>query len=450
MNNLVIKRFLDASFFRSFSRPTASLTFLLYPRRNVVSVPSVEEDGETVNFPRDREDTGFSCGLNWALAGKGVIVKDKAFRNLKTSELRQKGATVAESLSGLPVLVRGNALGGASEISKPQFSKLLKHACFYPVTTHISSVSDIYVLDGAIASSSKCSAKVRIISDSPSAIFSLSNVLWKVPSRAISHDPCPLTVYVASSISQGVVDAVRLGAQANENVIAADIDCASLILCGKAFSDASATKEALATLSEPVISARGGIPLPARLLVSDDSVILLFAPEDIIQSCAYQLVSADSGVVLSSQDVAPYFPIKNSSGPSLFKFPIAVVLVTSDSSGTIPSISKLSPGQAAYHFLAGYHNGKFMPAYNKGPSSVDALELAKAFLSKLKDNQTTSFLINVNEGEKSVTGKVFLTLVQSALSKNIPSFHPKGGDLKGKYKSFLSCKFQEIPEELSF
>lgn len=67
------------------------------------------------------------------------------------------------------------------------------------------------------------------------------------------------------SCSQGAVDAARLGAQANESVIAADIDRASLILCGKAFSDANATKMALATLSEPIISARGGIPLPARL-----------------------------------------------------------------------------------------------------------------------------------------------------------------------------------------
>lgn len=445
MNNSVMKRFLDASSFRSSSRPTASLPFLLYPRRNIVSVSSVEEEDQTANSSRDREDTGFSSGLNWALAGKGVIVKDKSFRNLNTSELQQKGATVAESLSGIPVLVRGNALGGASEISKPQFSKLLKH-----VTTHISSVSNIYVHDGAVGSSLKYGAKVRIISDSPSAILSLSNVLWKAPSRAISHDSCPLTVYVASSISQGAVDAVRLGAQANESVIAADIDRASLILCGKAFSDANATKMALATLSEPIISARGGIPLPARLLVSDDSVILLLAPEDIIQSCAAQLVSTDAGVILSSQDAAPYFPVKNYSAPSLFKFPVGVVLVTSDSSGTIPSMSKLSPGQAAYHFLAGYQNGKFMLAYNRGPSSLDALELAKAFLSKLKDNQISSFLINVSEGQKSVTGKVFLRMVESALSKDIPSFRPKGGDLKAKYNSFLSSKFQEIPEELSF
>lgn len=106
-----------------------------------------------------REGPGISYGLYGALAGKGVILKDKVFRNLKASELQKKGASITgtkfpmslpeflfhyvfilylvslfwipiESFSGLPMHIRGNVLGGASETTKAQFGKLLKQACF--------------------------------------------------------------------------------------------------------------------------------------------------------------------------------------------------------------------------------------------------------------------------------------------------------------------------------
>lgn len=386
----------------------------------------------------------FSYGLNWALAGRGVVVNDKACQNLTTSELQQKGATIAESLSGLPVYVRGNLRGGSSDISKAQYTKLLKQ-----VTAHLSSISNVFVQDGAVGSSSECDAKVRVISDSPSAVLKLSSILWKTPSRAVSHDSCPLTVYVTTSISPGVVDAVGLRAQGNDGFIAADIERSSLILCGKGFSDANGVKEALAALSGPVIIARGGLLLCARLLVSGDSVILLFAPEDTIQSCANLLVSADAGVIVSSHGVAPLFQTGDSVGPDTFKLPTAVILASYDSSGIIPSVAKLSPGQAAYHFLAGNQNGKFFPAYSKF-AYIDPLELAKAFMSKLKDHQILSYLVNVKKGETSITSKDLLEMVQSMLVKNFPPFEPKGGKLQEKYKSFLLSKFRGIPKEFSF
>ncbi|XVF56539.1 hypothetical protein PTKIN_Ptkin06aG0129200 [Pterospermum kingtungense] len=388
-----------------------------------------------------RESPGFSYGLNWGLAGKGVIVTDKAFYNLKPSELRQKGATFAESLSGLPLHVRG-ILRGASAISKAQYSKLLKQ-----VTTHISSISNIFVHDGAIGSLPNSDAKVRVISDSPSAVLALSDVLWETPTRAVSHDSCSLTVYAATSISTAIADVIGLGAQGNNGFIAADVERSSLILCGKAFADTNGIKEALAALSEPVIAARGGLPLPSWLLVSGDSVILVFGPNSAIQSFADLLVFADAGVVLSHEGVAPLFKTKDSSDRNPYKMPSAVVLATSDSSGSIPSISKLSPGQAAYHFLAGRENGEFVPAYAKGPSSIDALDLAKALNSKLKEHQIPAFLVNVGEEGKTVAGKDILKVVE--LGKVAP-FKLNRGDHKRKYNDFLSSKFQEIPEEFSF
>lgn len=177
-------------------------------------------------------------------------------------------------------------------------------------------------------------------------------------------------------------NSIGLGTGGDDGFIAADIERSMLILCGRAFLDVNGTKETLVALSEPVIFARGGLPLPARLLVSGDSVVLLFAPEDIVQIFAAFLISRDAGVILSSEGVMPFFRIgnTNTSDPNLYKLPSAIVLITSDDSRTIPSASKLSPGQAAYHFLAGYQNGKFMPAFHKGPSSIDPLELAKALM----------------------------------------------------------------------
>ncbi|GAY62186.1 hypothetical protein CUMW_215800 [Citrus unshiu] len=372
----------------------------------------------------------FSYGLNWALAGRGVIVNDKAFQNLTTSELQQKGATIAESLSGLPVYV----------------------------TAHLSSIANVFVQDGAVGSSSECDAKVRVISDSPSALLKLSSILWKTPSRAVSHDSCPLTVYVTTSISPGVVNAVGLRAQGDNGFIAADIERSSLILCGKGFSDANGVKEALVALSGPVIIARGGLLLCAsssnkyaichldsavanfRLLVSGDSVILLFAPEDTIQRCANLLVSADAGVIVSSHGVAPLFQTGDSGGPYTFKLPTVAILASCDGSGIIPSVAKLSPGQAAYHFLAGYQNGKFFPAYSKF-AYIDALELAKAFMSKLKDHQILSYLVNAKKGETSITGKDLLEMVPSMLAKNFPPFEPKGSPTAGNFKKSTRASY---------
>ncbi|KAF8044428.1 hypothetical protein BT93_A2422 [Corymbia citriodora subsp. variegata] len=411
----------------------------LSSRRNARSGPSVPLQQEKLK----QEGQGFSYGLNWALAGKGVIVKDKAFYNLMVSELHQEGATVIESISGLPVLVRGRS-GGASEFSKAQSSKLLKQIC-----SHISSISNIYVYDGAIGSLPKCDAKVRVISDSPSAILSLSNVLWETPVRAVSHDCCPLTIYVASSISLSMGSSISLDPKGHDGFIAADVDRSSVILTGKAFADIVGVKEALTAVSEPIICARGGLPLSARLLVHGFNAVLLFAPEATIQSCKDQLVSADAGVIVSSEGTALLFPTRYSNGPNVYKIPVAIVLASSDSTGTLPPSSKLTPEQAAYHFLAGYQNGTFTPVYSKG-SSVNPLELAKALLAKLKENQISCFLVNVSADEKAPKGNEFMKLVQPTLFEKVPPFEPKGGYLKAKYQSFLSAKFPEIPEEFCF
>ncbi|XP_010551037.1 PREDICTED: uncharacterized protein LOC104821739 isoform X2 [Tarenaya hassleriana] len=329
------------------------------------------------------ESGRFSYGLNSALAGIGVIVKDKAFRNLEPLELLDKGAVIPGSLSRLPIYLRNKVSGSEPKLSKAQFSKLLKQV----------------------------NAKVRVVSDCPTAVLNLSNVLWKTSARAISHDSCPITVYVATSISPDVRDFLSLGAQSSSDFIAADVERSSLILCGKAFADINGTKEALAALSAPVISARGGLLLSGRLLVSNGFVVLLFAPEDVICSCEDRLISPKAGVILSSQCVAPSFRTGTDDYPNLLDIPAAVVLAVSDITGTSPSLSRLTPEETAYHYVAGYEDGKFSYAHLKVPSSIDVLKLAEALSSKLKDHQISSYLVNTRRG-----GKNLLNLIDSVLS----------------------------------
>uniref|UniRef100_A0A0E0KUJ8 phosphoenolpyruvate carboxykinase (ATP) n=1 Tax=Oryza punctata TaxID=4537 RepID=A0A0E0KUJ8_ORYPU len=399
-------------------------------------------------FPcRDQE---VSYGLNWAIAGRGVVVKDKVFHNLETSELQKGGAAYTERLSGIPLHVRGNVISGIPDVSRAQFAKLLKL-----VTFHLSSISSLYVQDGAVGSSVECDAKVRVISDNPSAVLLLSNILWKTPDRSISHDTCPLTIYVASSISANVRNSLGFGSQYANGFAAADIERSSLILCGKAFADSAMLKGALSALTAPVLSARGGLRFPGWLQSFGGSAVLLFAPVDVIKSLKLQdvLVSTDSGVVVSSKGSNVLFATK-AREPNLFTRPTQVIIVSSDSTYALPAVSKLSPGQAAYHFLAGYCDGKFIPAYSKDPSPLDPIALANSLFSYLKEDNTPTYLINAKSSGKYIDGKEFMRLIEVLLSNNLPdrkSEDIRVGELKGKYKSFLSNKFGKyLPKEFSF
>ncbi|KAL6838862.1 hypothetical protein ACP4OV_031298 [Aristida adscensionis] len=356
-----------------------------------------------------REDQEVSYGLNWAIAARGVVVKDKVFHNLEISELQKSGTSFIEPLYGIPLHVRGNVISGFPDVSRAQFSKLLKQVTF------------------------QCDAKVRVISDSPAAVMLLSNVLWKIPDRAISHDTCPLTIYSASSISSNVKDILGSGTKYANGFAAADIERSSLILCGKAFADLTVVKDALTALTAPILSARGGLPLPGWLLSYGGSIVILFAPVDIIKSYSEiqnALLSEDCGVVICSKGATVLFPTKATREPKLFTKPTAVAIVSSDSTDAISSISKLSPGQAAYHFLAGYNDGKFVPAYSRGPSPVEPLALASSLFSHLQEDDIPAFLINAKHCGKHIDGKEFMKLIELALSDNLPDI--KTADIKSE------------------
>jgi len=454
MRSTLLNRLLSAGL--QSSRPATAIRhgapWALASKRFAATASLAEEDIEPLPFPR--ESPGISYELNWALASKKVFPKEEAYRNLTDADLKKQGATSAEPTTGIPVFARGSFSLGAADISKPQFNKLLKQ-----VTSHLSSVPKLFVQDGAVGSSPKSDVKVRCVCDNPSAASSLHSILCRTPTRNISHDAFPLTVYIASGVSSTAWEYVGLGPNENGGFIAVDYEQSALILCGKAFSDTSALKGALKAAAASAMSARSALPLPAWLLVHGESIVLLFASEKTVQSCPdlhKVLVSNEAGVALGPDGVETFFKSKDSKAPNLFKLPSSIIMLAADSSGAIPPISKLTPGQAAYHFLAGYQNGNFVPAYESGPVALDPVVVAKELSSHLTKNNISSFLANVNVGEKHLSGEEILKLVESTLSEKLPS--SKGqkpsktavDNLKAKYTNFMSGRFPDLPEEISF
>ncbi|AQK91681.1 hypothetical protein ZEAMMB73_Zm00001d009327 [Zea mays] len=215
--------------------------------------------------------------------------------------------------------------------------------------------------------------------------------------------------------SNNVKTVLGSGTQYANGFAVADIERSSLILCGKAFANSAIVKDALAAMTAPILSARGGLPVPGWIMSFGGSIVLLFALVEIMMSCTEihnALLSIDCGAVISSKGSTVLFPTKASREQKLLTEPTGVIIVSSDSSGVIPSVCKLSPGQAAYHFLAGYHDGKFVPAYTRAPSPADPLALAISLFSHLKEDDTPAYLINAKHSGKYIGG-------------NITSFHFK-------------------------
>ncbi|KAK8947757.1 hypothetical protein KSP40_PGU016357 [Platanthera guangdongensis] len=137
MATLLLRALSRSSLTRSRSRHLA-YSPLLQSRTFAVPATVADEEVETIIFPRPdftfdvcgytnrREGPGMSYGLNWALAGRGVIVKDKAYYNLKLPELKKLGARKKETSAGFTLYLRGNTTEGNPDISKAQFGKLLK------------------------------------------------------------------------------------------------------------------------------------------------------------------------------------------------------------------------------------------------------------------------------------------------------------------------------------
>eukprot|EP00391_Amoebophrya_sp_Ameob2_P013791 CAMPEP_0178988664 /NCGR_PEP_ID=MMETSP0795-20121207/3930_1 /TAXON_ID=88552 /ORGANISM="Amoebophrya sp., Strain Ameob2" /LENGTH=532 /DNA_ID=CAMNT_0020679951 /DNA_START=32 /DNA_END=1630 /DNA_ORIENTATION=- len=63
---------------------------------------------------------------------------------------------------------------------------------------------------------------------------------------------------------------------------------------------------------------------------------------------------ADTSITQNTRVSYPIYHIDNIQVPSIGKNPKNIFFLTADAFGVLPPISKLTPGQAAYHFISGY------------------------------------------------------------------------------------------------
>jgi hypothetical protein len=376
------------------------------------STESAAGQGQQILFPR--EGPGVNYALNWALCAKGVVPKGEAYRNLRESQLKKLNANIPEPTKTTAVYARGAYTAGATDISKANFNRLYKE-----VTASLTSAQKLYVHDGAVGSSPLSDVKVRTISDNPSSALLFRSILEPAPTRQVSHQEFSFTVYIASNYSPSDVDSVGLTAEDKKAFVVIDYDRSAMILGGSAFTDVEAIKKALAALTAPSILSRDALPLSARLLVQGGATVLVFAPESVIQKNATLLktaVSPDLGLVWSKEGVARLFASKESGASNLYKAPASVVLVTVDSTGAVPEISKVTPEKAGALFVAGYNGDEFQPGYQAGPGSVDPVELAKGLTALLESTSTPAFLVNAS----AIAEKDLRKYIESTVTDKLP------------------------------
>ncbi|XP_024529603.1 uncharacterized protein LOC112345971 [Selaginella moellendorffii] len=368
------------------SRGVRRYVWNVWRHRSFSRVLAMKEAGvETIAFPRER--VGLSYTLNWALSAKAIPPSGDVYDNLKDSELQDHGARPQDSISGSKIFARGSYSTGASEISKAQFNKLFKE-----VAQHLSSCSKLFVQDGSIGASSK-HVKVRAVCDNPSAAGILKDTLCSTVERGESA----LSIYVASAHKTKALELPE-----NTPFIAADYDRSALIVGGKAFADEKALKDAIAALAAPAIVASGALPLTARVLHIKDSHVIVAGPDSILsknEAVIKASVFPEEGVLWNASFGATrFFNTQKAAVPKLVS-PAALVLVTVDSSGVLPEITKLSPQQCAFLSLAGYDGKTYTPAYNKRLASVDPATLATELAAMLTRTNLPALLVNATSGK---------------------------------------------------
>ena len=76
--------------------------------------------------------------------------------------------------------------------------------------------------------------------------------------------------------------------------------------------------------------------------------------ENVIMDAEGNVDFHDTSITQNTRVSYPIYHIENIRKPSIGQNPKNIFFLTADAFGVLPPISKLTPGQAAYHFISGY------------------------------------------------------------------------------------------------
>lgn len=116
---------------------------------------------------------------------------------------------------------------------------------------------------------------------------------------------------------------------------------------------------------------------------------------------------ADTSITQNTRVSYPIYHIDNIQKPSIGKNPKNIFFLTADAFGVLPPISKLTPGQAAYHFISGYTAKvagteagitepvtSFSACYGAPFMPLHPTKYAEMLSAKMKEAGVTVWLVN--------------------------------------------------------
>ena len=116
---------------------------------------------------------------------------------------------------------------------------------------------------------------------------------------------------------------------------------------------------------------------------------------------------ADTSITPNTRVSYPLDHIKNIAKPSIGKNPKNIFFLTADAFGVLPPISKLTPAQAAYHFMSGYTakvagteagvnepQPNFSACFGAPFMPLHPAEYAEMLSKKMKDSNVDVWLVN--------------------------------------------------------